>query len=265
VCVSDAEVAVAAVQAGSAVVRARYGTPLARIDKGPMDFATDADVDAERAILAVLREMRPGDAVIGEELGESGDRAARRTWLVDPLCGTLNFAAQTPLVAVSAGLRSDGRITAAAVADPLAAEVFWTDGRHAFVRCDGADAMAVPSPATRLVDVNLDPPYPNGDRFLAAHVLADPGFMAAFRPRVASTTLALAWVAAGRRAAYLTDGHLRDSVHFSAAIELCQAAGCVVTGLQGQPLHTGAGGLVAAADADTHAALVEIIGRQFAR
>jgi hypothetical protein len=42
------------------------------------------------------------------------------------------------------------------------------------------------------------------------------------------------------------------------------AAGCVITGLRGQPLHTGAGGLVAAADSKTHAALIEIIGHQLA-
>ncbi|MCO5993186.1 inositol monophosphatase family protein [Actinoallomurus rhizosphaericola] len=69
-----------------------------------------------------------------------------------------------------------------------------------------------------------------------------------------------AWVAAGRRAAYVTDGHLRDSVHFAAGIALCQAAGCVVTGIHGQPLHTGPGGLVVAADRETHTALLDLIG-----
>jgi myo-inositol-1(or 4)-monophosphatase len=64
-------------------------------------------------------------------------------------------------------------------------------------------------------------------------------------------------VAAGRRAAYVTDGDLRDSVHLSSGIALCQAAGCVVTGLAGQPLHTGVHGLVAADDAQTHADLAQ--------
>lgn len=68
-----------------------------------------------------------------------------------------------------------------------------------------------------------------------------------------------AWVAAGRRAGYVTEGDLRDSVHFAAGIALCQAAGCIVAGLHGQPLHTGVGGLVAAADQDTHTALIRII------
>jgi myo-inositol-1(or 4)-monophosphatase len=55
---SDAEVAVAAVDAGAAIVRARLGTSLERFEKAPMDFATDADLDAEYAILDVLRAVR---------------------------------------------------------------------------------------------------------------------------------------------------------------------------------------------------------------
>jgi myo-inositol-1(or 4)-monophosphatase len=113
---------------------------------------------------------------------------------------------------------------------------------------------------SRLVDVNLDPPFPNDPRFRAVDLLADRGFGARFRPRVVSTTLAVAWVAAGRRAAYVTDGDLRDSVHFAAGIALCQAAGCVVTSLDGGPVHTGAGGLLVAADRQTHAELLHLIG-----
>jgi myo-inositol-1(or 4)-monophosphatase len=82
---------------------------------------------------------------------------------------------------------------------------------------------------------------------------------------VVSTTLAVAWVAAGRRAAYVTDGQLRDSVHFAAGIALCQAAGCVVTGLDGQPVHTSPGGLVVAADEQTHAALLALVRNQVVR
>jgi myo-inositol-1(or 4)-monophosphatase len=260
---SDAELAVVAAEAGAAVVRRRYRTSLARIAKSAHDFATDADVEAEQAILDVIRAARPTDAVHGEELGVSGDTSSGRRWLVDPLCGTLNFAAETPLVAVNVALRDGEAVAVAASADPMAGEVFWTDGRDARVRCDGVDRLLVPSPGTRLVDVNVDGPYPNADGFQAARMLCDPDFVAAFGPRVLSTSLALAWVAAGRRAAYVTDGDLRDNVHSSSGVALCQAAGCVVTGLRGQPLHTGVGGLVAAADGETHAALVAIVEKQF--
>ncbi|MCW2779794.1 MAG: phosphatase [Marmoricola sp.] len=255
---TDPELAIAAARAGAAVVRAKYGESLARFDKSPNDFATDADVEAEHAILDVLRAARPDDAFVGEESGHSGTATAGRTWLIDPLCGTLNYAAQTGLVAVNVALRSGDEISAAASMDPFADEVFWTDTITARMRRADIDHVVRPSAESHLVDVNLDAPHPEGISRFAASLLADRAFAESFRPRVLSTTLALAWVATGRRAAYLTEGDLRDSVHFSAGIALCRAAGCVVTGLRGQPLHTGDGGLVAAADEETHAALVAI-------
>lgn len=283
---NDAQLAVAAAQAGAAVVRGMYGTVLSRTEKSGGDFATAADLAAEQAILDVLRAARPEDAVTGEESGDTGAAGAERRWLVDPLCGTLNYAVRNMLVAVNVALRVGPTVTAAASADPFSGEVFWTDGTHARVRRDGADGAAsadgvdgaasaagadgadgvdeelAPSSGSRLVDVNLDAPFPSAPGFRAVHLLAAPEFTERFRPRVVSTTLAVAWVAAGRRAAYVTDGDLRDSVHFSAGIALCEAAGCVVTDLRGLPVHTGAGGLIAAADPETHQALLEMVKAQ---
>ncbi|GAA4198219.1 inositol monophosphatase family protein [Streptosporangium oxazolinicum] len=261
--VTDEEVALAAVRAGADVVRAMYGASLTRFEKSAGDFATSADIEAESVILDVIRAARPDDAVTGEESGRTGSAEAERMWLVDPLCGTLNYAARNMLVAVNVALRVGPDVTVAACADPFAGEVFWTDGDRAYVRRDGVeDEELVPSPESRLVDVNLDPPFPNEPGFRAGRLLADPGFVRRFQPRVLSTTLAVAWVAAGRRAAYVTDGDTRDNVHFAAGIAVCRAAGCVVTGIHGQPPHTGAGGLVVAADHGTHAALLELIGDQ---
>ncbi|MET8172504.1 inositol monophosphatase family protein [Streptomyces clavifer] len=252
----DAGVAVAAARAGADVVHSMYGRRLTRIDKGAGDFATAADVEAEKAILAVIRAARPDDAVLGEEGGHQGAVEATRQWLVDPLCGTLNYAVGTMLVAVNVALR-DG---AAAVADPFSGEVFFTDGETARARHRGADVPLVPTSATRLVDVNLDPPFPSAPGFRAVGLLAHPGFAERFRPRVVSTTLALAWVAAGKRAAYVTDGSdLSGSVHFAAGIALCRAAGCVVTGVDGAPIGQGNRGLVVAADAGTHGLLMSMI------
>lgn len=252
----DAGIAVAAASAGANVVRNMYGQRLTRIDKGAGDFATAADVDAEQTILGVIRAARPDDAVLGEEGGQRGAVDAARQWLVDPLCGTLNYAVGNMLVAVNVALHNG----AAAVADPFCGEVFYTDGETAWMRHDGVDAQLAPTPATQLVDVNLDPPFPSAPGFRAVDLLAHPEFVKRFRPRVVSTTLALAWVAAGKRAAYVTDGgDLSGSVHFAAGIAVCQAAGCVVTGIDGAPIGQAGHGLVVAADAETHELLMSMI------
>lgn len=273
---TDPHLALTAALAGADIVRSLRGTHLSRVDKGAGDFATAADLAAEQAIVAILRGARPRDAITGEESGRTGTDDAERRWLVDPLCGTLNYAAGNLAIAVNLALRTGDRTTAAAVADPFTGDVFWTDGTTAYVRRGAASGFpahpappdadtthaspAAPSSATGLVDVNLDPPFPHAPAFRAVDLLAAPGFAARFRPRVVSTTLAVAWVATGQRAAYVTDGgDLRGSVHFAAGIALCEAAGCVVTGIDGRPLDASTGGLIAAADTGTHTALMDAL------
>ena len=252
---SDSEVAVEAALAGAAEVVAAFRRPVTRHAKSGLDFATDTDVAAERAIRAVLTAARPQDGVVGEELGASGGGAARR-WYVDPLCGTLNFAAGVPPFGVNVALaeRVGGRerVVAAAVSDPLTGEVLWAaDGRRTRVRgADAGEEGARPTPVTRLVNVDVD----NGGA--APALVADADLRAAFAVRVASSSLALAWVAAGRQAAYVTGAGVDDSVHFLPGVALCEAAGCVVTDLDGGPVHGGRG-IVAAADTATSRQLLD--------
>ncbi len=257
---NDIELAITLANTGAEIVRSRFGTTLQCLDKGGGDFATNADIEAEKAMLALLHGERPEDAVLGEESGKSGSINSPRVWLIDPLCGTLNFAARMRVTAVNVALQMEGKFIAAAVADPHANEVYWTNGAGSFVRTvSGRDVPLNPGSSSNLVDLNLDPPYPNAPHFKTAMLIADDEFAANFRPRVVSSSLALAWVATGQRAAYITDGDPRGSVHYSAGIALCEAAGCMVTDLRGQKWGTAATGLIAAADAATHNRLLSLV------
>ncbi len=256
---NDRDVAIAVAEAGAAVVRRRFGTTLRRLDKGAGDFATDADIEAENAMMAVLRRERPQDAILGEESGRSGTSNGARTWLLDPLCGTLNYVARMRVAAVNIALKASGECLAAAVADPFNAEVFWTDGVSACLRDGGGDTPLMPDARSRLVDLNFDPPFPNAQAFKAVTLAGDSGFASVFRPRVVSTSVALTWVATGQRAAYVTDGDLRNSVHFAAGLAICEAAGCAVTDLWGRAWGGGPTGLLAAADAATHRTLLGFV------
>ncbi|WP_460727559.1 inositol monophosphatase family protein [Nocardia heshunensis] len=255
---SDAALAIRAADAAAAVIRSQFHSPVTRFAKEGDDFATQADLAAEQTILEILRGARPTDRFLAEESGTTGT-PSDRVWLIDPLCGTRNFAADTPLVAVNVALRNGDTVTAAAVADPFAAETFWTDGTTAAVRRGGTDHPLRPRSDSRLVEIDADNPSPFSNWFSPGRLIDDPAFTSAFYPRVLSTSLALAWVAAGRRSAYVVDRDLRDDVHFTAGIAVCQAAGCVMTGLVGQPLHTAPHGLIAAADPSTHSTLLAIV------
>jgi myo-inositol-1(or 4)-monophosphatase len=115
-----------------------------------------------------------------------------------------------------------------------------------------------PDAASKLIDLNLDPPFPSAPEFRAVALASDPQFAANFRPRVVSSSLALTWVATGQRAGYVTDGAIRGSVHFAAGLAICAVAGCVMTDLHGQPLRDGSPGAIVGADRETHARLVAL-------
>lgn len=253
---TDAEVAIAAARAGAEVIIHHYGADHTRLAKSATDFATRTDIDAETAILRVLATHRPHDRFTGEESGDSGGAEGKRHWLVDPLCGTLNFAAATPLIAVNVALLDDGITTAAVSIDPIADEVFWTDGSRANLRQGGHDLTLAPSPASGLVEINCDGPI---DRpFVGGQLVHDAQLRAAYGPRVISSTLGVAWLAAGRRAAYVSDGGFRENLHFAAGIAIAEAAGCSVSDLAGDPLHTGRG-LIISADDTTHRSMLAIV------
>ncbi len=256
---NDIDLAITLANTGAEIVRSRFGTKLQRLDKGAGDFATNADIEAENAILSLLHRERPADAVLGEESGHSGVESSARVWLIDPLCGTLNFAARMPVSAVNVALMAEGKFIAAAVADPYMQEIYWMDGFSAYTRAKGQDSPLAPGSNSNLVDINLDSPYPNAPKFRTSMLISDDEFAAKFRPRVVSSSIALAWVATGQRAAYVTDGDARNSVHYSAGIALCEAAGCLVTDLRGRKWGGDATGLIAAADAATHNALLSMV------
>jgi len=258
---NDVELAITLAALGASVVRECFGSKLQRYDKGAGDFATNADVAAENAMLEMLRRERPDDAVLAEESGATGVRGGRM-WLIDPLCGTLNYAAKMRLVAVNVALKTGDRFAAAAVADAFSDDIFWTDGAASFVRNGTIDKRLAPDPKSKLVDLNFDPPFPSAPAFRTPMLAVDPDFCSMFRTRVVSTSLALTWVATGQRAGYVTDGDLRDSVHAAAGLAICQNAGCILTDLRGEAWGKEPTGLVAAADAETHATLLTLIRKQ---
>ena len=55
------------------------------------DVVTDADMAAEGFVADALAELRPDDGIVGEE-GTAKPSASGRTWVIDPVDGTYNFA-----------------------------------------------------------------------------------------------------------------------------------------------------------------------------
>ena len=121
---AEVEAAIRAARAGGRAAMPFYGSASAVAKEGGSPV-TEADHAANDAILAVLREAFPADAVLSEESKDSPERlSARRVWVVDPLDGTKEFLAQNGEFAVMVGLAVDGRAVAGAVALPALGVVY---------------------------------------------------------------------------------------------------------------------------------------------
>src|SRR5690554_162361 len=91
--------------------------------KGPADYVSEADFEAEQAIRSVLDAGFPDASFRGEETGYS-EGSSGREWVVDPLDGTTNFLSGLPHFNVSIALREAGETICAVVYQPLTDELF---------------------------------------------------------------------------------------------------------------------------------------------
>lgn len=98
------EVAVQAAHAGAAILQsyANNRDDLVIDHKARNDLVSQADREAEQAILEILQEKAPGLGIVAEETG--GQVSGQATWYIDPLDGTTNFLHGIPHYAVSIAL-----------------------------------------------------------------------------------------------------------------------------------------------------------------
>lgn len=75
--------------------------------KGYHDLVTDADVAAENSILEIIKNEHPDDLILAEESASHSTLTGERTWIIDPIDGTTNFAHDFPIYCVSIALWVD--------------------------------------------------------------------------------------------------------------------------------------------------------------
>ena len=110
-------------EAASAVIRGGYGRASLAGVKGRGNVVTETDFEAERIVLATLREHFPGHAVLSEE-SQASTRSDDWMWVVDPLDGTKNFSQAIPHFAFNLALCFAGRPVLAVTSHPLLRDVF---------------------------------------------------------------------------------------------------------------------------------------------
>ncbi|MDP9796961.1 myo-inositol-1(or 4)-monophosphatase [Catenuloplanes nepalensis] len=204
------------------------------------DVVTAADRAVERQIAEELRTLRPGDALLGEEYGESaaedGDHAAgaasggRVRWIVDPIDGTVNYLYGLPQYAVSIAAEVDGVVLAGVVRNAATGDE-WTATRGGGAFHDGRPIRGSRQTVLGQALVGTGFGYDAARRTHQAGVLS--GLLPYVRDirRFGAASLDLCFAAEGLIDAYYEKG-LNPWDHAAGGL-VAQEAGLIVAGLNG--------------------------------
>ncbi|MBI2818196.1 MAG: inositol monophosphatase [Acidobacteria bacterium] len=120
------DVAARAARKGGAVAKERLGNPGYLKWKGARDVVSEASLLVQDAIVSTILAEFPGSGILAEEGPEDEPLPldAAHLWIVDPICGSLNFVQGIPYFGISVALRSGGEIVAGVVYDPCRDEMF---------------------------------------------------------------------------------------------------------------------------------------------
>ncbi|CAN5533587.1 inositol monophosphatase [soil metagenome] len=221
------------------------------------DFATEVDLAIEREVVAALTE-RTGIGVHGEEFG-GAPLDSPLVWVLDPIDGTFNYAAGSPMAAILLGLMRDGEPVAGLTWLPF------TDQRYTAVIGGPLYANGVarePLDSPTLKDSILGFGTFNVDwrgRFPGRYRLAVLENISRECSRLrmhGATGVDLAYVADGILGGAVTFGdHVWD---YAAGVALVRAAGGIVTDLAGAPWTPASTSALAAAPG-THGLILDIV------
>ena len=267
---ADLQFAVALAERAGELLTASYEQAL-RIDrKSKRDVVTDVDYASEALVMKAIRERFPSDSILAEESGRheeaEGGRAAggpgtrgrwsQRTWVIDPLDGTVNYANGIPFFCVSIGLIEAGVPVVGVVLDPLRGD------SYAATADSAATLNGEPVHASQKAEL--------GDYVVSLAIIGRGGIARERRVaheirigrRMGSAALALAYTASARFDAYIQNGGL-SLWDIAAAGLIAERAGVTVTDLHGGPwwnvTKRGPRLSIVAAPQPQHATLVELL------
>ncbi len=214
----DLEIALKAARSGVDTINSFKDRKLNIQEKGDHDLVTDADVATEKEIIKIIKENFPDDEILAEESENEEVLTDHRTWIIDPIDGTTNFAHDFPVYCVSVAMWENGKPIVGVVIEvnrneeftAVAGEGAWLNGEPIQVSDTKTSHDAFIATGFPYNDLSLIEPYLN----LFRHLMKE--LQGIRRPGAA--TFDLCCVACGR-----FDGFYEYSLH---AWDV--AAGCLI-------------------------------------
>jgi myo-inositol-1(or 4)-monophosphatase len=255
--VSYRENAIAAAREAGAEIARRFRQPLDVRHKAPKDLVTEADLAAERVILAMIRSRYPEHGIVTEESAGRASPSPYR-WIIDPLDGTSNFAAGIPFFAVCLALCYEDRPVLGVVYDPIGDELFWAE------RGGGAYRNGAPIGVSATTDLDTAlVAYARSYHPSPAIAALGSRIYERLLPRVRAlrqfgdTALSFAYVACGRLDGLVTP-YTPPGLEHPAGCLLVEEAGGVATDLTGAPWRLDSTSIVGGVPAVQQALLADL-------
>jgi myo-inositol-1(or 4)-monophosphatase len=244
-----------------ALLRDRYERVQRIRHKSPRDVVTEVDFASERLVMASIRAEYPGDAILAEESGHhrhrrGGGAGSGRSWVLDPLDGTVNYANGIPFFCVSLALVGPDGPLVGVVLDPLRDDCYATAaGGPALLNGKQVAVSAKEKLSDFVVSLAI---VGRGGLSRERRV----GREIRIHRRMGSAALSLAYVANARFDAFVQNGGL-SPWDVAAAGLIAERAGATITDLGGgpwwQPSARGARQSVVCAPSAHHARLLELM------
>ena len=134
---TDLELALTAADLADRLTLSLFRQASLRVEvKADLSPVSDADKEVEAVVRQLIARERPGDAVLGEEMGSAGTGARR--WLIDPIDGTVNYVRGIPVWATLLGLEVEGEVDLGVASAPSLGRRWWARrGEGAFAGAPG--------------------------------------------------------------------------------------------------------------------------------
>ncbi len=234
---------VKATEAGAAVLKQFFeGKYKISNKEGINNLVTEADHAAEESIFAVIRESYPDHYLLSEEAGAIVQDSSYK-WIIDPIDGTVNFANNIPICAVSIGLEYEGKMIMGAVYNPIMGEFFFAEkGNGAMLNSKQIFVSLKTEVATSCLVTGFPYSYldaPNGPLDVFSKLVRQ-GIPVR---RLGSAALDLCWVAAGRFDGFYE--HKLNAWDSAAGYLIVEEAGGKVTDLKGNTYNPYMPGIIA--------------------
>jgi myo-inositol-1(or 4)-monophosphatase len=200
--------------------------------KSLRDVVTEADLASEERVIRGIRALTPDAAILSEEAGASGPSDGPR-WIVDPLDGTVNYAAGLPWFSVTLAYQEDG-VTRVGVTHAPAVNIVarYAEGGIASVNGRAAQVSRRDALADAVVSIVLTSHFTDAEVARTADAVRRLGGKVRGVRIIVSGGLEMTLVADGQLDAFVS--LKADAVSHAAAMPLVRAAGGRVTRLDGR-------------------------------